>query len=93
MLLVDDLLLLPAKGFIGILRRIQEMTDREFTDQEYMQQQLLELRLRYEMDEIDEPEYHRQAEPWEARLEAADRAAEEAEGEQADSTVAQGEEG
>lgn len=93
MLLLDDLLLLPVRGLVGILRRIQEMTDRELTDREYMQQQLLELRLRYEMDEIDEREYHRQAVPWEARLEAADLAAEEAERELAGSAVGQGEEG
>lgn len=93
MLLLDDLLLLPVRGLVGILRRIQEMTDRELTDREYMQQQLLELRLRYEMDEIDEREYHRQAAPWEARLEAADLAAEEAEREPAGSAVGLGEEG
>lgn len=93
MLLLDDLLLLPVKGLVGILRRIGEMADRELTDREYMQEQLLELRLRYEMDEIDELEYHRQAVPWEAKLEAADRAAEEAERELAGSAVGHGDEG
>lgn len=87
MLLVDDLLLLPVKGLVGILRRIGEMADRELTDREYMLERLLELRLRYEMDEIDEPEYDRQAAPWEAKLEAADRAAEEAERELTGSAV------
>ena len=93
MLLVDDLLLLPFRGLVGILRKVQEMTDREFTDREHMQQQLLELRLRYEMDEIDEAEYRRQAVPWEERLEAADQAADEAELEHTGSEVAHGEGG
>ena len=93
MLLLDDLLLLPARGLVGILRRIGEIADRELTDWEYMQEQLLELRLRYEMDEIDEREYHRQTALWEARLEAADRAAEEAERDLTGSAVGHGEEG
>lgn len=69
------------------------MTDRELTDREFMQERLLELRLRYEMDEIDEREYHRQAAPWVARLEAADLAAEEAERAPAGAAVGCGEEG
>lgn len=93
MLLVDDLLLLPFRGLVGILRKVQEMTDRELTDEDYMHEQLLELRLRYEMDEIGEQEYRRQAVSWEAKLEAADRAAEEAERELTGSAVGHGEEG
>ncbi len=79
MLLVDDLLALPFKGLFGIFQKISEMADREFTDEAYIQEKLLELQLLYEMDEIGEEEYDRQAAVWEARLNAA-RGAEEAEG-------------
>ncbi|MGD0265046.1 MAG: gas vesicle protein GvpG [Candidatus Methylomirabilota bacterium] len=71
MLLVDDLLALPFKGLFGIFQKISEMADREFTDEAYIQEKLLELQLLYEMDEIDEEEYDRQAAVWEARLNAA----------------------
>ena len=71
MLLVDDLLALPFKGLFGIFRKISEMADREFTDVAYIQEKLLELQLLYEMDEINEEEYDRQAAVWEARLNAA----------------------
>jgi hypothetical protein len=71
MLLVDDLLALPFKGLFGIFQKISEMADREFTDEAYIQEKLLELQLLYEMDEINEEEYDRQAAVWEARLNAA----------------------
>jgi len=70
MLLVDDLLALPFKGLFGIFRKISEMADRELSDEAYIQEKLLELQLLYEMDEIDEEEYDRQAAVWEARLNA-----------------------
>jgi len=79
MLLVDDLLALPFKGLFGIFQKISEMADREFTDEAYIQRKLLELQLLYEMDEIGDEEYDRQAAEWEARLNAA-RGAEEADG-------------
>ena len=74
MLLVDDLLALPFKGLFGILQKISEMADREFTDEAYIQGQLLELQLLYEMDEIGEEEYDREAAEWEARLNAVRQA-------------------
>lgn len=78
MLLIDDLLALPFKGFLGIFRKIQEMADRELTDEGYVQEKLLELQLLYEMDEIGEEEYTAQEAELRARLNAL-REAEEAE--------------
>ena len=74
MLLIDDLLALPFTGFLGILRKIHEMADRELTDETYIQEKLLELQLLYEMDEISEEEYNLQAPEWEARLNAVRQA-------------------
>lgn len=78
MLLIDDLLALPFKGFFGIFRKIQEMADREFTDEVYIQEKLLEIQLLYEMDEIGEEEYTIREAEFRARLNAL-REAEEAE--------------
>ncbi|MBI4240405.1 MAG: gas vesicle protein GvpG [Candidatus Rokubacteria bacterium] len=78
MLLIDDLLALPFRGFLGVFRKIQEMVDRELTDEGYIQEQLLEIQLRYEMDEIGEAEYAQQAAEWEAKLNAVRQAEEEA---------------
>lgn len=70
MLLIDDLLALPFKGFLGIFKKIHEMADRELNDEAYLQGKLLELQLLYEMDEIGEEEYTQQAVELEARLNA-----------------------
>jgi len=78
MLLIDDLLALPFKGFLGIFRKIHELADRELNDEAYIQERLLELQLLYEMDEIGEEEYTEQAALWEAKLNAVRQAEEEA---------------
>jgi len=78
MLLIDDLLALPFKGFLGVFRKMHELVDRELNDEAYIQEKLLELQLRYEMDEIGEEEYAQQAALWEAKLNAARGAEEEA---------------
>jgi len=70
MLLIDDLLALPFKGFLGIFRKIYELADRELSDEGYIQEKLLELQLLYEMDEIGDEEYSQQAAECEARLNA-----------------------
>ncbi len=79
MLLVDDLLLLPFRGLVGVFEKISEMADRELNDAAYLQEKLLEIQLLYEMDEIGEEEYARQAAVLEARLNAV-RDAEEKSG-------------
>ena len=77
MLLIDDLLALPFKGFLGIFRKIHEIADRELNDEAYIQEKLLELQLLYEMDEIGGEEYALQAAEWEAKLNAVRQAEEE----------------
>jgi len=93
MLLIDDLLALPFKGFLGIFRKIHEMADRELNDEAYIQEKLLELQLLYEMDEIGEEEYARQAAEWEARLNALRQADAEAGSEGGEAAPGPGETG
>ncbi|MEK6590837.1 MAG: gas vesicle protein GvpG [Nitrospinota bacterium] len=68
MLLIDDLLLLPFKGFIGIFRKIHEMAEHELSDEEYIRDKIMELQLRFELDEISEGEYTRQEKELMAQL-------------------------
>jgi hypothetical protein len=67
-LLIDDLLLLPFKGFIGIFRKIHEMAEHELSDEEYIRDKIMELQLRFELDEISEGEYTRQEKELMAQL-------------------------
>ncbi len=70
MFLVDDLLLLPIKGFVGIFKQIHEMAEHELSDEGYLRGRLMELQLRFELNEIEEKEYTRQEKELLARLDA-----------------------
>ena len=74
MLLIDDLLLLPVKGFIGIFKKVQEMAERELSDEDYIRERLMELQLKFELDEISEEEYIDQEKELMTRLDAIRRA-------------------
>jgi hypothetical protein len=77
MFLIDDLLTLPVKGFLGIFKKIHEMAEQELSDETYLLEKLMALRLRFELDEINEEEYNRQEKELLARLDAARDANEE----------------
>lgn len=80
MLLIDDLLLLPFKGLMGIFEKIHEMADRELSDEDYIRERLMELQLRFELDEIGEEEYLKKEEELMALLDSIKNAEEEREG-------------
>jgi hypothetical protein len=70
MLFIDDLLLLPFSGFRFILGQIQKIADQELNDESVIKEQLLELQMRFELEEISEEEFtEREAEIF-ARLRA-----------------------
>lgn len=77
MLLIDDLLLLPIKGFIGIFKKIHEMAVQELSDEDYIRERLMELQLKYELDELSEEEYTKQEKELMERLDAIRKAKEE----------------
>jgi hypothetical protein len=57
MFLIDDILLAPVTGFKFILGQIQKIADRELNDDTVIKEQLLELQMRFELDEVSEEEY------------------------------------
>lgn len=71
MLLIDDILLLPVKGFFGILKKIHEMAEHELSDENYIRERIMELQLRFELDEIGEEEYQRKEKELMQRLNAS----------------------
>lgn len=81
MFLIDDLLTLPVKGFLGIFKKIHEMAEQELSDETYLREKLMALRLRFELDEISEEEYSQQERELLERLDAA-RGADESEKEE-----------
>jgi hypothetical protein len=70
MLLIDDLLLLPFRGFWGIFKKIHEMAEQELSDEDHITERLMELQLRFELDEIGEEEYDQKEKELLTRLDA-----------------------
>ena len=70
MFLIDDLLMAPVNGFKFILGQVQKMADQELNDDSVIKDQLLDLQMRYELEEISDEDFKvREAELF-ARLRA-----------------------
>lgn len=77
MFLIDDILLAPLKGVIWIGEKLNELVEKEFSDEGRIKEKLMELQLKFEMDEISEEEYNRQEKELLERLDAIRKAKEE----------------
>jgi hypothetical protein len=77
MFIIDDILLAPLKGVIWIGEKINEMSEKEFSDEGRIKEKLMELQLRFELDEISEEEYKKQEKELLARLDAIRKTKEE----------------
>lgn len=69
MLLIDDLLMLPVKGFFGVFKKIHEMVEQELSVG-HVQEELMALQLRLELSEISKEEYEIEEEKLLAHLDA-----------------------
>jgi hypothetical protein len=69
MLVVDDLLFLPAKGLIGLFKKIAEVAEEEYTDEGKVKEELMRLHTLFEIDQISEEEHDRQEQKLMKRLE------------------------
>lgn len=71
MLIIDDILLAPVKGFLWICKKIQGMAEEELTDtEEKLKRELLDLQMLFETDQITEEKYKRKEDEILAKLEA-----------------------
>jgi len=70
MFLVDDIVLSPLKGLIWLSEKINNMVEREMSDEGLIKERLMELQLRFELDELDEEAYTRQEKELLGRLNA-----------------------
>jgi len=69
MLIVDDLLFLPFKGFMGLFRKIAEVAEAEYTDDGAVKEELMRLHTLYEIDQISAEEHDRMERSLMRRLE------------------------
>lgn len=77
MFIIDDILLAPLKGVIWLGRKINEIVEKETSDEGRIKERLMELQMRFELDEISEEEYKKQEEELLTRLDAIRKAREE----------------
>ena len=59
MFLIDDLILAPFKGILFLAGKINEVIEKETSDEGSIKERLMELQMKFEMDEINEEEYDR----------------------------------
>lgn len=69
MLLIDDLLALPFKGFYGLFRKIAEAAESEFTDEGRVKEQLMHAQMLFETDQITQEQFDRSEKQLMNRLE------------------------
>lgn len=62
MFLLDDILLAPIKGIIFIGKKVEELMQKEISDEGRIKERLMELQLKFEMDEITMEEYDQREE-------------------------------
>lgn len=77
MFILDDILLAPLNGIIWLGKKINEITEREFSDEGLIKEKLMELQMRFELDEISEEEYKIKEKELLARLDAIRKTKEE----------------
>ena len=70
MFLLDDILLAPLNSLIWLGRKINDVVDKEFSDEGLIKEKLMELQMRFEMDEISEKEYNTREKELLERLDA-----------------------
>lgn len=74
MFLIDSILLAPLKGVIWIGQKLNDVAQREIWDEGHVKEELMQLQLRFELDEISEQEYNDKEEELLAKLDAIAKA-------------------
>ena len=74
MFLIDTILLAPVNGVIWIGKKLNEVVENELYDEGRIKEKLMELQVRYEMDEVSEEEYKKQEKELLERLDSIKKA-------------------
>ncbi len=69
-LIVDDILFFPLKFTVWLGKKLRESAYEDVTDESKVHEELLQLQMRYEMEEIDDETYEKKETQLMERLEA-----------------------
>ena len=73
MFLIDDILLAPLKGLVGVAKILQKQAYEQLYDPGKIREELMALQLQFELDEIDEEEYNQKEKDLLERLEESQK--------------------
>ena len=77
--ILDDILLSPLKLTVWLGKKLRETAYEEVTDESRIHEELLQLQMRYEMEEIDDETYEKEETKLMEKLEAIRKMKEEEE--------------
>lgn len=77
MFIIDSILLAPLKGVVWLGQKLNEIAQNELNDDGRIKEELMQLQLRFEMDEIGEQEYDEKERELLERLDAIIKAKEQ----------------
>jgi len=75
--IIDDILFSPLKLTIWLGKKLRESAYEEMTDESKIHEELLQLQMRYEMEEIDDETYEKEETKLMEKLEAIRKIKEE----------------
>jgi len=75
--IIDDILFSPLKLTIWLGKKLRESAYEEMTDESRIHEELLQLQMRYEMEEIDDEKYETEETKLMERLESIRKMKEE----------------
>lgn len=58
MFIIDDILMSPINGLMWLARKVEDLSDQDLSDKGKIKEMLMELQLRFELDEISEEEFN-----------------------------------
>ena len=70
MFVLDDIFLAPIKALIWLGEKVNEVAEEEVSGEGRIKERLMELQLRFELDEISEEEYEQKEEELLMQLDA-----------------------
>lgn len=76
MFILDDILFAPVKGLVWLCGKLNEVAEKELSDEGRIKEELMALQLRFELDQISEPEYNQKEQELLARLDTLIKARE-----------------
>lgn len=79
MFLIDSILLSPLKGIIWVGEKINGVMTKEASDEGLIKEKLMEMQMRFELDEITEKEYEKEEKALLAQLDTIRKLKEEGE--------------